>query len=835
MYRAEFEKHPSYMDPKYFSNLTLLSHGAHCNVYSACYKDNRRVILKDFCGFDEKSFYREAQVMGQLNHKNIVNFIGVTSVQLINSTEYVQIVMELAEGGTLKDRISEEEKMPMTPMQKLLIARDIALGVEYLHSQNLIHRALVIDNILLRKDGTALVSDFRLVARLSQNKKDSYGKLDGFPRSAPETTSGDEYDESSDVYSFGMLLVELAFQKRLEALRCSYDDRGTIDIEHIDSTFPKNEGSRLLFELAKECVIAEPQKRPSFKKIASKLNHICEIYLDKKNFSELKEISLGKHSKTFMAKYCDSKTVLLKDYYNYDSDDFYRELKVVKDLKHKNVIKFLGVTSIEDMSSTNRELMVLEYIPGESLAKRFIERPLHFMDRILIAKDIAEGMNYVHSKHIVHRNLTAENVLYRDNGTALVVDFRLSSSIFDDNKENFKDIEVLRHSPPEVARGTYDFASDIYSFGMFLYEIIACKPLENLDVPYFKDGSVNVNDEKDETAFLYNIANQCVSIEPERRPSFPQVLEKIHKYKFLFNADRILKVKLLVSNELYCTYEATSKHKNFRIQSVVSKSMKVRDAFEEAVDVLKELDHRNLVKFVGVSNMKLEESQLNKNIVFNASGAFKLSSKLKGVSSLNYNEIVSIAKDVAFGMVYLHSKNVAHMNLTTDSVILLRDGTARIKDYGMAYVDVHSSTKTSSPYKCPKAVDKPIVDKRCDVYSFGILLSELICRKKISDLQIPVNDLGRINTELIRTKLPQHIEAKKLFELAQKCTSTELEERPTFQMVTLELENLAEYFLKLASKPKQELDIIPKGTVKSLKFFWNQVSAKDGDYPSSQD
>lgn len=69
-------------------------------------------------------------------------------------------------------------------------------------------------------------------------------------------------------------------------------------------------------------------------------------------------------------------------------------------------------------------------------------------------------------------------------------------------------------------------------------------------------------------------------------------------------------MKLLVSNELYCTYEATSKYKNFRIQSVVSKNKKVRDAFEEAVDVLKELDHRNFFKFAGVFSMELEGSQI---------------------------------------------------------------------------------------------------------------------------------------------------------------------------------------------------------------------------------
>ena len=99
-------------------------------------------------------------------------------------------------------------------------------------------------------------------------------------------------------------------------------------------------------------------------------------------------------------------------------------------------------------------------------------------------------MNYLYSKHINHRILTAEIVLYKDNGAALVVDFRLASFIYDDNKENLKGVQVLRHSVPEVALGTYDFASDVYSFGMFLYSIITCKPLKNLDVLCFKDGFI---------------------------------------------------------------------------------------------------------------------------------------------------------------------------------------------------------------------------------------------------------------------------------------------------------------------------------------------------------
>ena len=112
----------------------------------------------------------------------------------------------------------------------------------------------------------------------------------------------------------------------------------------------------------------------------------------------------------------------------------------------------------------------------------------------------------------------------------------------------------------------------------------------------------------------------------------------------------------------------------------------------------------------------------------------------------------------------------------------------------MAYADMHISTRTYSPHICPKVVDNPIVDKRCDVYSFGIVLSELICQKTLIDLQIPLNDQGRINLDLILAKLPQHSEAKTLFKLAQKSTSIELKDRPIFQMVSLELENLAEFF-----------------------------------------
>jgi serine/threonine-protein kinase len=99
-------------------------------------------------------FSREAQVLASLNHPNIAHIYGLEESGRVRA-----LVMELAEGHTLADRIAHG---PVPLDEALTIARQIADALEYAHDRGIIHRDLKPANVKVTPDGTAKVLDFGL-------------------------------------------------------------------------------------------------------------------------------------------------------------------------------------------------------------------------------------------------------------------------------------------------------------------------------------------------------------------------------------------------------------------------------------------------------------------------------------------------------------------------------------------------------------------------------------------------------------------------------------------------------------------------------------------------
>ena len=99
----------------------------------------------------------ETDILKTLHHPSIVRYIDV-----IHTSQHTLLIMEFIDGGTLYDYIS-------TPSQSLAYWRtsrnimvDVAYAMSYLHEKNVVHADLKSDNILLRKNGAAVLSDFGL-------------------------------------------------------------------------------------------------------------------------------------------------------------------------------------------------------------------------------------------------------------------------------------------------------------------------------------------------------------------------------------------------------------------------------------------------------------------------------------------------------------------------------------------------------------------------------------------------------------------------------------------------------------------------------------------------
>ena len=118
-----------------------------------------------------KSFLKEAQVLRNLSHPNVVRLVGI----MCTKEQPLSLILEYVGGGTLKDIIHNINNVLPWKL-RVSFAKDIAAAVAYLHSLNIIHRDLKSDNCLVRENGrSVVVADFGLSRIITTNNNSSSG------------------------------------------------------------------------------------------------------------------------------------------------------------------------------------------------------------------------------------------------------------------------------------------------------------------------------------------------------------------------------------------------------------------------------------------------------------------------------------------------------------------------------------------------------------------------------------------------------------------------------------------------------------------------------------
>lgn len=154
-------------------------------------------------------FQREGEALHQLNHPNIVKMLAAFE----QDSQYC-IVMEYVAGGSLRDRLDQQTRLPAD--QVVAIGLELADALGRAHHLGIIHRDLKPENVLLAADGTPRLTDFG-VARLEgvDARLTRTGSILGSPAyMSPEALQGEELDARSDVWSLGVLLYEMLSGQR---------------------------------------------------------------------------------------------------------------------------------------------------------------------------------------------------------------------------------------------------------------------------------------------------------------------------------------------------------------------------------------------------------------------------------------------------------------------------------------------------------------------------------------------------------------------------------------------------------------------------------------------
>jgi serine/threonine protein kinase len=203
---------PSYF-PDYIGHykiLQIVGMGGMGVIYKAMQEPlNRIVALKvlppQLSINDElsKRFEIEAKAVSMLQHQNVVSIY-----EYGEDRGYRFFAMQFVDGENLSVRIQGKKTMSITEI--IDISKQICRGLRYAHSQNVIHRDIKPQNILLDKENVARLSDFGIAKIFSSGNITLTGVTVGTPEyMSPEQAEGEEVDAKTDIYSLGIVIYEM--------------------------------------------------------------------------------------------------------------------------------------------------------------------------------------------------------------------------------------------------------------------------------------------------------------------------------------------------------------------------------------------------------------------------------------------------------------------------------------------------------------------------------------------------------------------------------------------------------------------------------------------------
>ncbi|KAF8043375.1 hypothetical protein BT93_A1652 [Corymbia citriodora subsp. variegata] len=207
--------------------------------------------------------------------------------------------------------------------------------------------------------------------------------------------------------------------------------------------------------------------------------------------------------------------------------DFAQEIYIMRKIRHKNVVQFIGACTHPPNLCIVTEFMskgsIYDFLHKQNGA---VKLP----SLLKVAIDVSKGMNYLHQNNIIHRDLKTANLLMDENEVVKVADFGVARVQAETGVMTAETGTYRWMAPEVIEHRQYDHKADIFSFGIVLWELLTGElpyaymtPLQAAIGVVQKDLRPSIP--KGTNPLLVELLQRCWQRDPKRRPNFSDILE----------------------------------------------------------------------------------------------------------------------------------------------------------------------------------------------------------------------------------------------------------------------------------------------------------------------